>query len=82
MPELNPSVLWSEIMFLSGQSISSELRLSSASLPLGAEAAESVLNEVSRDAYSLELETGLKQPEIASLGPFSCQQDNIGSLWC
>lgn len=83
---LNSSVLWSEITFppwaKSGESVSSGLRLSSLSFPLGAEAAESVLNEVSQDACFSELETGLKQPEIALLGPFSCQQHNIGSLRC
>lgn len=66
----------------SGQGVSSGLRPSSASSPPGAEAAESVPNEVSRDACFSELKTGLKRPEIASLGPFSCQQRNIGSLRC
>lgn len=58
------------------------LYLSAVSSPLGTEAAESVPNEVSRDAHFWELDTGLKRPEMAFLGPFSCQQHNIGSLWC
>ena len=83
MPEsISPLVRGNVSSLGSEESISSGLRLSSAYFPLGAEAAESVPNEVSHDAYFSELETGLKQPEIASLGPFSCQQRNIGSLWC
>lgn len=58
------------------------LYLSAVSCPLGAEAAESVPNEVSRDAHFWELDTSLKRPEMAFLGSLSCQQHNIGSLWC
>lgn len=58
------------------------LYLNAVSCPLGAEAAESVLNEVSRDAHFWELDTSLKCPEMAFLGSLSCQQHNIGSLWC
>lgn len=77
---LNPSVLWSEITFLSGlwEKCFFRLYLSAVSSPVGAEAAESVPNEVSRDAHFRELDTGLKCPEMAFLGPFSCQQHNMG----
>lgn len=83
MPEpISPLVRNSVTSLGSGESVSSRLCPSSASSPLGVGAAESAPNEVSHETFSSELETGLKWPEIPSLGPFFCQQHNAGSLQC
>lgn len=83
MPEpINPLVRNRVTSSGSGEGVSSRLCASSASTPRGMEAAESVPNEVSHEAFYSELETGPTWPEIPSLGPFLCQQHNAGSLRC